>query len=106
LIISVPNVANLYIRLSLLFGRFEYQDNGILDKSHLCFFTLRSARRFCKQGGITLTSTLVTPIPLPLIIPLFSENRPLNIFHVFNASLTQIMKSLLGYQFIFVGIKE
>ena len=34
-IVSVPNVAHLSVRLSLLFGRFEYQDRGILDRTHL-----------------------------------------------------------------------
>src|SRR2546427_45404 len=34
-VISVPNIAHLWIRLLLLFGRFEYLDRGILDHSHL-----------------------------------------------------------------------
>src|SRR3954462_3977642 len=42
-VISVPNVANIYVRLSLLFGRFEYADRGILDETHLRFFTMNSA---------------------------------------------------------------
>ena len=37
LLVSVPNVANITVRLSLLFGRFEYADRGILDNTHLKF---------------------------------------------------------------------
>lgn len=37
-LISVPNIANFSIRLNLLLGKFEYQDFGILDKTHLRFF--------------------------------------------------------------------
>lgn len=39
LIVSVPNIANYSIRLRLLFGRFAYTETGILDRSHLRFFT-------------------------------------------------------------------
>ncbi|HWF43814.1 MAG TPA: methionine biosynthesis protein MetW [Candidatus Kapabacteria bacterium] len=39
-IISLPNIANLRVRLNLLFGKFIYSDAGILDWSHLRFFTL------------------------------------------------------------------
>ena len=41
-IVSVPNVANLVMRLSLLCGRFDYAERGILDRTHLRFFTLAS----------------------------------------------------------------
>ena len=40
-IISVPNVANVWIRLKLLLGHFDYSDRGILDRTHLHFFTLK-----------------------------------------------------------------
>lgn len=40
---SVPNVRHLSVVLPLLFaGRFEYEDEGILDRTHLRFFTRRS----------------------------------------------------------------
>src|SRR5207237_9607176 len=38
-ILSVPNVAHLWMRLSLLAGRFQYGPRGILDATHLRFFT-------------------------------------------------------------------
>ena len=41
-IVSVPNVAHLWVRLSLLLGRFEYAERGILDGTHLRFFTRRT----------------------------------------------------------------
>jgi 2-polyprenyl-3-methyl-5-hydroxy-6-metoxy-1,4-benzoquinol methylase len=45
-IISLPNVAHLYVRLSLLAGRFCYTDRGILDRTHLRFFTWQARRHF------------------------------------------------------------
>ncbi len=38
-LISVPNVAHFRIRKTLLAGRFRYTDTGILDRTHLKFFT-------------------------------------------------------------------
>lgn len=50
LIISVPNVANWRVRLSLLFGKFEYKSTGILDESHLRFYTLESAKKLIQKN--------------------------------------------------------
>ena len=44
IIISLPNIANWKIRGSLLLGRFNYTETGILDKTHLHFFTYQSAK--------------------------------------------------------------
>ena len=42
ILISVPNVAHIDISLNLLNGKFNYQDMGILDNTHLKFFTKSS----------------------------------------------------------------
>jgi methionine biosynthesis protein MetW len=49
LLLSVPNVAHFTVRKHLLLGRFERTDRGILDRSHLHFFTLSSLRRLLEQ---------------------------------------------------------
>ena len=41
-VISVPNIAHLDIILNLLDGKFNYSDFGLLDNTHLRFFTKRS----------------------------------------------------------------
>src|SRR6266542_1633629 len=40
MLMSLPNVANIWVRLNLLLGRFNYSRVGILDETHLRFFTL------------------------------------------------------------------
>ena len=54
LIASVPNVANWSVRLPLLFGRFDYEETGILDKTHLRFFTQKTARKMFENSGYTI----------------------------------------------------
>jgi len=50
-VVSLPNIANWRIRVSLLFGRFDYQDEGILDRTHLRFFTKQSAEAMIREAG-------------------------------------------------------
>ncbi len=38
-LVSVPNVAHWFVRMDLLVGRFNYQDCGIMDATHLRWFT-------------------------------------------------------------------
>ena len=60
-LVSVPNVAAWTVRLSLACGRFEYSESGILDRTHLRFFTRASARRMIETAGFAVARTGVTP---------------------------------------------
>ena len=51
-IISLPNVAHLTVRLSLLFGKFRYEETGILDKTHLHLYTLDTAKELICSCGL------------------------------------------------------
>jgi 2-polyprenyl-3-methyl-5-hydroxy-6-metoxy-1,4-benzoquinol methylase len=103
-IISVPNVAHLYVRLSLLIGHFDYAERGILDRTHLRFFTLDTALELVRACGIAIDRVAATPVPLPLLSPIFEEGRPLWPLHRLQAALSQLFKTLLGYQVIVYGI--
>lgn len=61
IVVSVPNIANWAIRFHLLFGRFNYQSGGILDDSHLRFFTLRTIRNLIEDAGFKVVKLDVTP---------------------------------------------
>jgi 2-polyprenyl-3-methyl-5-hydroxy-6-metoxy-1,4-benzoquinol methylase len=52
ILVSLPNVAAWTVRLGLLAGHFDYQPSGILDDSHLRFFTRDSAARLCESAGL------------------------------------------------------
>lgn len=101
-LMSLPNVANIWVRLNLLFGNFNYSRVGILDESHLRFFTLQTMKQLAAESGLDVISINATPIPLPVILPSTSRGRSLSFLHLFNWGLTKLRRTLFGYQFILV----
>jgi 2-polyprenyl-3-methyl-5-hydroxy-6-metoxy-1,4-benzoquinol methylase len=51
-VVSVPNVAYYKIRCSLLAGRFDYEPSGIMDQSHLRFFTRKTILELLRSCGL------------------------------------------------------
>src|SRR4051812_29471581 len=50
-IVSLPNVAHIAVRLMLLLGYFPKMERGILDKTHLHFFTRETAQQMLGRAG-------------------------------------------------------
>ena len=99
IIVSVPNIANIYMRLCLLLGRFDYSDRGILDRTHLRFFTLQSLLSFLSAAECRVNQVVATPIPVQLIAP-FTERPLFKPLHEMQYLLVRLRKSLFGYQFV------
>jgi SAM-dependent methyltransferase len=97
--ISVPNVANLSVRLGLLFGRFDYKDRGILDRTHRTFFTRASLDRALTRAGFRVERRAVSVIPLQLAWP----RLPRPLLALLSGALgvaTRLFPTLLGYQLL------
>lgn len=60
-LISVPNVAVWNVRLSLLFGRFDYTPTGTLDRTHLRFFTRSTLHRLLTEANLRAVMVDVNP---------------------------------------------
>jgi 2-polyprenyl-3-methyl-5-hydroxy-6-metoxy-1,4-benzoquinol methylase len=56
LVVSLPNIRNMHPLWDILRDRFEYQDHGILDRTHLRFFTLHTMRKMLESTGFEITS--------------------------------------------------
>lgn len=54
LVLSVPNIAYITMRWSLLRGRFTYTDTGLLDRTHLRFYTQASMMALFESLGLTV----------------------------------------------------
>ena len=105
-IVSVPNVANLYVRLQLLMGRFHYQDRGILDRTHLRFFTRKTFREFLEEADLETLQLTATPGPLRQIVPQRYHGKLLAAVHDFNNWLAVTWPTMFGYQWIAVARKR
>lgn len=51
-VISIPNIAHGSIRLSLLAGEFRYRTLGLLDETHVRFFTRETLYRLLIDAGL------------------------------------------------------
>lgn len=63
-IISLPNVTHLAVRLMLLGGYFPKMERGILDRTHLHFFTRDTARALLESAGLKVEGVSATGVPL------------------------------------------
>ena len=102
-IVSVPNVAHLWIRVLLLFGRFDRTDRGILDQTHLHFYTERSLSKLLLEAGLTPLRRTVTPAPLYQAVPGRLQGSWLPPINAVHARLAQLQPRLLGYQFVIMA---
>ena len=101
-IVSVPNVAHLWVRFSLALGRWDYADRGILDRTHLRFFTKRSFTALLRDAGLSVEEIVATPVPLPLVVPPRLHGRALDAVHALSAGAARAWKGGLAYQFVAV----
>jgi 2-polyprenyl-3-methyl-5-hydroxy-6-metoxy-1,4-benzoquinol methylase/uncharacterized coiled-coil protein SlyX len=77
---SVPNVAHGSVRLSLLAGRFDYQEAGLLDRTHLRFFTEESLGKLFRDAGYEISAwRRVLADPFVTEIGLREEDYPMHL---------------------------
>jgi 2-polyprenyl-3-methyl-5-hydroxy-6-metoxy-1,4-benzoquinol methylase len=103
LFISVPNIANITVRLGLLFGIFEYRERGILDNTHVRFYTKRTIRREIENAGFRILSIRGSSVPIRLIIGNFTPEPLLRFGEYLLTLMTRLWRSLFAYQIIIVA---
>lgn len=101
--ISVPNIANITVRLGLLFGVFEYRDRGILDNTHLRFYTMRTIKRQIEDAGFRILAVRGSSVPIRLIVGKWMPEPILRLGERILTLLTRLWKSLFAYQIIIVA---
>ncbi len=106
ILVSLPNVANITVRLKLLLGIFSYTDRGILDRTHLRFFTRKTARRMLRECGYSIAAERMTVMPVELAMGLPASNPLMRLLTFALACFTRVLPGLLGYQSFFVARKK
>jgi 2-polyprenyl-3-methyl-5-hydroxy-6-metoxy-1,4-benzoquinol methylase len=98
-IISLPNIAHITIRLMLLSGQFPQMEKGILDKTHLHFYTQKTAREMLESAGLKVERVLPTVVPLEIW---FQGALQTGLKRSQYAALN-LAPNLFAYQWIFVA---
>ena len=93
----VPNVAHWYPRFRSTLGMFDYDQRGILDSTHLRFFTRRSIRKLIERQGFTVRR--VEPVGLPLDA-LGMDGTKAHVLRLIDRLLLDLWPTMFGYQFI------
>lgn len=93
-LISVPNVAHFRVRKTLLAGRFRYTDTGILDRTHLRFFTRETLYQMVSSCGYNVLGEKHIA-ELPQVFGLSSRKG--SFIHEY---VTKKFPTLVGVQFI------
>jgi predicted TPR repeat methyltransferase len=121
-LVSLPNVATWTMRLRLLAGDFTYGDSGVLDRTHLRFYTRRTARALLESCGLEVVAEDATPnlarAMLPAVKALLGARGSGNpgalvdspayrayarFIEPFEAGIARTWPALLAFQIVLVG---
>jgi 2-polyprenyl-3-methyl-5-hydroxy-6-metoxy-1,4-benzoquinol methylase len=100
LLVSVPNIAHWSVRGKLLFGRFEYQPSGILDETHLHFFTRRSFLKTVRAAGLTVEREAYAIAPAELVLPWLAKVPGWGLLRALRRALAWCWPELLAFQLL------
>jgi glycosyltransferase involved in cell wall biosynthesis len=105
-IASIPNFGNWYPRARVLLGKFDYDARGILDQSHLRFFTRKSFTRIANTAGYDVTKIWTTGTPFEVMLRGAPKRRIswktlLTVLAKIDRGLCRLRANLFAYQFIF-----
>lgn len=97
LIVALPNILHWQRRLRFLFGDFTYTDGGLMDTTHLRFYTWATAQALIKESMYDLCEARADGhFPLPLL----RRYLPVKLTAWLDQVSTRLIPGLFGSQFI------
>ena len=99
LLISIPNIAHWTIRLSLLKGAFDYTSCGILDNTHLKFFTKKTLFEMIHAAGFDVEEIKSRHTNYPLDVP-FRRIHLMRVKRVFNWVFDKVFPNAAAFQMV------
>jgi SAM-dependent methyltransferase len=96
-LLSVPNFGHWYPRLRIVLGAFGYDRRGILDETHLRFFTRSALRRLVRRAGFDILQETATGLPFASVASGGSISKALQRV---DAVLVRVRPTLFGYQYL------
>lgn len=104
IIVSVPNVAHVSVRAQLLFGRFPYSTRGILDSTHLRFFTRRTLMKLLMDADFSTHQFTASAVPLELVWPVVSRSKFGRVLLALNNCLPALWGGGFAYQYVVLAL--
>jgi methionine biosynthesis protein MetW len=104
LVISTPNIALWFYRLSLLVGRFEYGPRGVLDESHVHLFTGSTFRREVEKAGFRVVGRRVTALPFEVVFESTGRSRLVRALASAYHWLARLWPSMFAYQYVLEAV--
>lgn len=102
MIACIPNIGHWTILAKLFLGQWRYEEEGLLDKTHLRFFTLESIKKLYQDCGINIIkikSRLISPTPENFL----KASQPL--LQMLNRDLDSFQLETSSFQYIIGGQK-
>jgi glycosyltransferase involved in cell wall biosynthesis len=98
---SLPNAVHWSVRAQIAMGRFDYASKGILDRTHLRFYTDASARRLFADAGLEVATFRTTAIPWNEVLPRVLGRPVIGSVERVEHLLTLMRPNLFAYQNLF-----
>jgi len=76
IVCSIPNVAHLSVRAMVLAGKWEYSKTGLLDNSHIVFFTKNTIIDMLTQSGLKILDMQATVMDAGAASKLYGTYSP------------------------------
>ena len=99
ILISIPNSGHWYFRLKIFFGKIEYRNDGLFDKTHLRFFTRKSSKELINDSKLEIVELSYSSLPWE---NLFKSGLVSRILSIFERFLILLRPQLFAYQFIYL----
>ena len=96
-LICIPNIAHWYPRLRSMLGMFDYDQRGILDTTHLRFFTRRSIRKLIERHDYSVLRLEAVGLPLDAM---GLEGHKGHWVRLIDNLFSSLWPTMFGYQFI------
>ncbi len=100
---SIPNFGHWYPRFRTLLGVFDYDRRGILDRTHVRFFTRRSFERMARGAGYQVRRVGATGLPFDVADRggSGSVSAKLKPIRAIDRALVKLRPQLFAYQFLY-----
>jgi glycosyltransferase involved in cell wall biosynthesis/ubiquinone/menaquinone biosynthesis C-methylase UbiE len=99
LIISVPNFGHWYPRVRTLLGVFDYDQRGILDKTHYRFFTRKSLDRLVRNAGFEVRRRSEVGLPFD-VLSRDGGSAATRLVRTLDRVSVSLRPTLFAYQFV------